>query len=97
MAALADRGTLAIVGRHTILSWASAHFTSSLVRRCLTLALMAVVTASMVGALGRPAVARCPQALKLVDGLRYERMRKGHLRCHPSIDFPLDAFLSKKE
>ena len=96
MAALADRGTLAIVGRHTILSWAMAHFTSSLVRRRLALALVSVVAASWLGAGGRPAAARCPQALKFVDGLGYERVREGHLRCHPSIDFPLDAFLSKK-
>ena len=97
MAALADGETLAIVGRHTILSWASTHFTPGLVRCRLALALVSVVAAGVVGAGGRPAVARCPQTLKFVDGLGYERMREGHLRCHPSIDFPLDAFLSKKE
>ena len=97
MAALADGETLAIVGRHTILSWASAHFTPGLVRCRLALALVSVVAAGVVGAGGRPAAARCPQTLKFVDGLGYERVREGHLRCHPSIDFPLDAFLSKKE
>ena len=97
LAALADGGTLAIVCRHTILSWAVAPFTSSLVRRRLALALMSVAAGSMVGARGRAAVARRSQAFKFIDGLGDERMREGHLRCHPGIYFPLDAFLSKKQ
>ena len=37
------------------------------------------------------------ETLKLVDCLGDERMGEGHLRCHPLVNLPLNAFLNTKK
>ena len=97
LSALADCGTLAVVCGHAILRRTMAGFTglTICVRRCLTLALMSTTCCTSMGTRASRATGRS-QAFELVYGLGYEWVREGHLRGHPCIYFPLNAFLYKK-
>ena len=56
----------------------------------LTLALLTIgARTSGTSALG----ASCPEALELVYGFGDKRVGESHLRRHPCVNFPLDAFL----
>ena len=89
---MADRCTLTFSGNAVfVVSRALADHMLSRGSWLLGLAVRTVVTLRGAGGVCGPSSRS--QTLQFIDGFRDEWMRKRHLRSHPRVNFPLNAFL----